>query len=235
MTPRKIVVSGCSSGIGLAICQQLLAAGHQVIGISRDPGRGGINHDEFIPWELDLANLALLPDQLGQLVKAHPDVDGVVANAGRGQFGGLEEFSYAQIDQLLDLNLRSQIYLVRALLPVLRQREHSDLIFMGSEAALAGGRRGAVYSASKAALRGFAQALREECSRSGLRVSLINPGMVRTPFFNQLDFAPGDESSHAITADTVADTVRMVLDASPEVVFDEINLSPLKKVIKKNN
>jgi len=233
MSQRKVLVTGCSSGIGLAVCRRLLAAGDQVLGVARDPERGGLTEPGFLPIAVDLVDLQQLPVRLAELTKQHPDIDAVVANAGRGQFGGLEEFSYAQIDDLLDLNLRSQIYLARALLPGLRQRPHSDLLFMGSEAALAGGRRGAVYSASKAALRGFAQSLREECSRSGVRVSLINPGMVRTPFFDELDFAPGDDISHAITAETVAETVEMVLSAAPTTVFDEINLSPLKKVIEK--
>lgn len=233
MNQRKLLVTGCSSGIGLAITEKMLAQGHQVVGIARDPTRGAIDHPEFLPVTIDLAELKSLPQQLTDLARQHPDIDGVVANAGRGQFGGLEEFSYSQIDQLLDLNLRSQIYLTRALLPGLRQQSHSDLVFIGSEAALAGGRRGAVYSASKAALRGFSQALREECSRSGVRVSLINPGMVRTAFFDTLDFEPGAESSHALTADSVAEAVRMILHASAETVFDEISLSPLKKVFKK--
>ncbi|MBL4622699.1 MAG: SDR family NAD(P)-dependent oxidoreductase, partial [Immundisolibacteraceae bacterium] len=151
MSIKKILVTGCSSGIGLAISELMLALGHQVIGISREPTRGGIDHPQFMPVALDLADLKNLPTRLTELAKQHPDVDGVIANAGRGQFGGLEEFSYRQIDDLLDLNLRSQIYLTRALLPGLRQRPHSDLIFIGSEAALAGGRRGAVYSASKSA------------------------------------------------------------------------------------
>jgi NADP-dependent 3-hydroxy acid dehydrogenase YdfG len=233
MSQRKVLVTGCSAGIGLAICEQLLELGYQVVGLARDPARGGLDHPEFVPVAVDLADLKALPDRLATIAKQHADINAVIANAGRGQFGGLEEFSYAQIDQLLDLNLRSQIYLARALLPGLRQQPHSDLIFMGSEAALAGGRRGAVYSASKAALRGFAQALREECSRSGVRLSLINPGMVRTGFFDNLDFAPGPDKSHAVSAETVAQTVLMVLQAPPETVFDEINLSPLKKVIQK--
>ena len=233
MSQRKVLVTGCSSGIGLAITQRLLAADDEVVGIARQPERGGIKHPAFTPIVLDLADTTQLPAQLTELAKTHADIDAVIANAGRGQFGGLEEFSYLQIDQLLDLNLRSQIYLTRALLPNLRQQPRSDLIFMGSEAALAGGRRGAVYSASKAALRGFAQSLREECSGSGLRVSLVNPGMVRTAFFDDLDFAPGDDSSHAISALTVAETVQMILNTAAETVFDEINLSPLKKVIQK--
>lgn len=233
MSQRKVLVTGCSSGIGLAITEQLLAAGDQVVGVARQPDRGGINHPAFTPIAMDLADIAGLPAQLTALAKTHADIGAVVANAGRGQFGGLEEFSYSQIDQLLDLNLRSQIYLTRALLPNLRQQPRSDLIFIGSEAALAGGRRGAVYSASKAALRGFAQALREECSSSGLRVSLVNPGMVRTAFFDDLNFAPGEDKNHAISALTVAETVQMVLNAAAETVFDEINLSPLKKVIQK--
>ena len=230
---RKMVVTGCSSGIGLAISLKLLAAGHQVVGLSRQPQRGAIDHPCFTPWPVDLAELDKLPQNLAELVSTHDDISGIVANAGAGRFGGLEEFSYPQIDQLLDLNLRSQIYLSRALLPTLRKQPHSDLLFIGSETALAGGRYGAVYSASKAALRGFAEALRGECSRSGVRVSMINPGMVRTPFFDSLDFAPGEEPAHAIDADTVAEAALMVLNADPATVFDQVNLSPLQKVVRR--
>ena len=72
------------------------------------------------------------------------------------------------------------------------------MVLIGSEAALAGGARGAVYSATKFALRGFCQSLRQESAAAGIRVTLINPGMVRTDFFDQLDFEPGEDLAHAI-------------------------------------
>jgi NADP-dependent 3-hydroxy acid dehydrogenase YdfG len=114
----------------------------------------------------------------------------------------------------------------------MKKIRRGDLIIIGSEAALSGGRRGAVYSACKFALRGFAQSLRDECSNSGIRVCLINPGMVSTDFFKPLDFAPGTDSSQHLRPEDVAEAVRLVLKAHPGTVFDEINLNPLKQVIQ---
>ena len=101
--------------------------------------------------------------------------------AGVGQFGSLEEFSYDQIQALMTINFTSPVLLTRALLPSLKRKTRADLIYIGSEAALKGSRKGAIYCASKFALRGFTQALREECSTDKVRVCLINPGMVLTP------------------------------------------------------
>ena len=115
--------------------------------------------------------------------------------------------------------------------PALKQRGKGDLIVIGSESALRAGRRGSVYCATKFGLRGFALSLREECSSAGVRVTVIHPGMTRTPFFDQLDFAPGPAAENAIEPEDVATAVNMVLDTRPETVFDEIEISPLKKVI----
>ena len=61
---------------------------------------------------------------------------------------------------------------------------------------------------------------------------MIHPGMVRTSFFDQLDFAPGEGSDQAIEAEDIADAVEMVLGARSGTVFDEITVTPLKKVIR---
>jgi len=149
-----------------------------------------------------------------------------------GQFGSVEEFSYTQIEDLIALNFTSQAFLTRALLPALKRKARSDLIFIGSEAALKGSRKGAVYCASKFAVRGFTQALREECGKSNVRVCLINPGMVKTAFFEALAFEPGDDDSNFIEPEDVAEAVSYVLQSRAQIVVDEINLSPLNKVVK---
>ena len=169
---------------------------------------------------------------LSQLQQQFPEIDDVVFSAGRGQFGSLEEFSYAQIEALMTINFTSPVFLTKALLPALKRKTHSDLIYIGSEAALKGSRKGALYCAGKFALRGFTQALREECANSNVRVCLINPGMVKTPFFDQLSFEPGEHESNAILPDDVAAAVAYVLESRPQMVIDEINLSPLNKVVK---
>lgn len=229
---RNVLVTGASSGIGRAIARNLLQQGHHVIGVSRDGGKFIRQMEGFSSVQLDLSQLNDLPQKLRELEQTFSEIDAVVFSAGMGQFGSVEEFSYAQIEALMTVNFTSQAFLTRALLPSLKRKELSDLIFIGSEAALKGSRKGAVYCASKFAVRGFTQALREECGKSNVRVCLINPGMVKTAFFEQLSFEPGDDESNFIEPEDVAEAVSYVLNSRAQIVVDEINLSPLNKVVK---
>ncbi|MGZ8136907.1 MAG: SDR family oxidoreductase [Methylococcaceae bacterium] len=229
---RTVLVTGASSGIGRAIAINLLQQGHHVIGVSRDCQKFTRPMDSFSPVQLDLNRLNELPQQLRELEQRFPDINAVVFSAGKGLFGSIEQFSYAQIEDLMTVNFTSQVFLTRALLPALKRKAHSDLIFIGSEAALKGSRKGAVYCASKFALRGFTQALREECSKSNVRVCLINPGMVKTAFFDDLSFEPGDDESNWILPEDVAEAVSYVLNSRNRIVIDEINLNPLNRVVK---
>jgi 3-hydroxy acid dehydrogenase/malonic semialdehyde reductase len=230
-TPRTILISGASAGIGRATAERLLADGHRVIGIARDFGKCDIDSTDFTAVEMDLGNIKALPEQLTELARQHPEVDAIINCAGQGHFGSLEEFSYKQIYKLMDINFTSHAFVCRAFIPQLKKRAHSNIIFIGSEAALEGTQKGSLYCATKFALRGFAQALRQECGGSGVHVSIINPGMVKTEFFDALNFEPGQESCNYIEPRDVAESIKMVLESRPGTVIDEINLSPLKKVV----
>ena len=232
---RKMLLTGAGGGIGRSIATLLLSSDWRIVGVGRDPARPGFSQKAFSQATIDLSDLEHLPEQLRLLANEHEDIDSVVCAAGVGRFGSLEEFSYQQIRELIDINLTSQLYVVRAFLPLLKRRGRGDVVLIGSEAALAGGARGAVYSATKFALRGFCQSLRQESAAAGIRVTLINPGMVRTDFFDQLDFEPGEDLAHAIVPEDIAVAVKMVLSARAETVFDEINLSPLKKVVRRKH
>ena len=232
LSDRKILVTGASRGIGAAITNSLLACGCQVVALARDFSHWQTESERLELIQMDLSRSEELPHQLGELARNHPVLDGLILNAGYGQFGSLEEFSYPQIRDLVETNLLQHIYFARAFIPRFKKQGAGDLVIIGSEAALSGGRKGAVYSACKFALRGLAQSLREECSARGVRVSLINPGMVDTDFYDKLDFAPGEAPENHLRADDVARAVRLVLEAPAGTVFDEINLNPLKKVIR---
>lgn len=229
---RTVLVTGASSGIGRAIARQQLAQGHRVIGTSRASGRFITPHPRFVGVELDLAKLADVSQFAKQIQTDFPALDAVVFAAGFGQFGGLEQFSYSQIETLMTVNFTAQAHLTRALLPALKQKSHANLVYIGSEAALKGSRNGSIYCASKFAIRGFSQALRDECGKSSVRVSLVNPGMVDTAFFDTLSFAPGKQFGQALLAEDVADAVAYILQAGPHCVIDEINLNPSSKVIE---
>jgi len=227
---KTIIVTGASSGIGKAACEFLLEHGHKVIGIARRDA--SIKHENFQSLHFDLSDLEQLPIFLESLVKSHPQIDALVCNAGRGQFGSLEEFSYDQIQKLMDLNFTSHAFMARAIIPEMKRNKSGRIIFIGSEAALEGSRMGSIYCASKFAIRGFAQALRDEGSKSGIQVSIINPGMVKTEFFSNLSFTHGDDTTHYIEVSDVARTIQFAIESRPGTVIDEINLSPLKNVVQ---
>jgi 3-hydroxy acid dehydrogenase / malonic semialdehyde reductase len=230
---RTILVTGASSGLGRAIARNLLEQGHDVIGISRDCSQFKVKMALFHPVQFDLSQLKELPQKIRELEQQFLELDGVVFAAGAGQFGSLEEFSYDQIQALMTINFTSPVFLTRALLPFLKRKNRSDLIYIGSEAALKGSRKGTIYCASKFALRGFTQALREECGTANLRVCLINPGMVLTPFFDHLSFAPGEDESNFLLPEDVAEAVSYVLNSRAEMIIDEISLNPAIKVVRK--
>jgi len=232
MKKSDIIVTGSSSGIGRAITVHLLEKNYRVIGIARNRQGTPIEHEGYVNLSMDLEDLEALPDRLQDLMNNYPEVQGIVFCAGRGQFGSLEEFSYSQIRSLMDLNFLSQAYLAKAYLPLFKKRGDGDLIFIGSESALKGSRKGAVYCASKFAVRGLAQALRDECSKSNVRVTLVNPGMVNSAFFDELDFEPGKDPENFLVPEDIAQTIAYILSTRSVLSVDEINLSPLKNVVQ---
>jgi 3-hydroxy acid dehydrogenase/malonic semialdehyde reductase len=227
----KLLVTGATSGIGRATCKRFLAQGSEVFGVGRNLEKFPCDHEHYRGTNLDLADLAKLPSELKKLVEIVGTPDGVVCCAGAGRFGELEQFSYAQISRLIDLNFTSHAYLVRAFLPLMKRAGRGRLLFVGSEAALQGAQKGAVYCASKFALRGFAQSLRAECARSGIAVSIVNPGMVRSDFYADLDFAPGPDPENHLEPEDVADVIVGILKARHEAVAEEVNITPLKRSI----
>ena len=166
LADREILVTGASRGIGRAITEYLLDRGARVIGIGRDFSAWVERPNGLELLALDLSRIDDLPARLKAVATRFPHIDGIVGCAGMGRFGSLEEFSYPQIRELIDVNLVQHLYVVRTFLPALKRRRRGDLILLGSEAGLAGGPKGAVYSATKFALRGFAQSLRRECANS---------------------------------------------------------------------
>ncbi len=226
---KQYVVTGASSGIGAATLQLLADHGSQVLGISRRPIK--CSSKLATSLSLDLSGLNQLEKNLAPL-KELPVIDGVVLSHGFGDFGALEQFSSQRVRKLVDTNLTSTILLARFFLPIMKTQGYGTLVLVGSEAALRGGRQGAVYSATKFAVRGLAQSLRYEASNAGVRILLVNPGMVDTPFFDELDFGPGEDVNNALEAEDVAEAIFHGLTAPAHAVLDEINLSPLKHVVR---
>lgn len=223
-----VVISGTSSGIGLAMAREMLDRGNAVLGLVQDAAKDPVQHSDYRQEQVDMSDPDELQTRIAEILRGlDRPVRALVNNAGIGRMAFLEQLSVSDLRLVMDTNFLSHAIVTRAFLPLLKRQGRGDIVFIGSESALSGGRQGSVYCASKFAIRGFAQALREECGKSGVRVSLINPGAVRTPFFDDLNFEPGEGEDNASAPEDVAAVLAMVLDARPGTVLDEINLSPL--------
>ena len=231
---KVVIVTGASSGIGLAMSEALLADGYDVIAIAQNFDSFEVDHDRLRTEELDVSVLDNLEQATNDILKSiNKPIKALVNNAGLGKMAFLEQLSIADMRMVMDINFMSHAIITKVFLPTLKRQGQADIVFTGSEAALKGARQGSIYCASKFAIRGFAQSLREECGKSRVRVTLINPGAVRTPFFDDLHFEPGADSENAIEASDIADILLTVLNSRPQTVFDEINLSPLNHVWKR--
>ena len=229
-TPRSIVVTGGSRGIGRACCDKLAMAEYQVVSLSRHAPAEMAAHE--VHYSVDLADLAATIHTIKQVMKSH-QISAVICNAGRGDIGSLENFSPEQIETSLTFNLISPLCVVRQCLPALRHCERSDIIFIGSTSALQGARYGSLYSAAKFGLRGIAQALSHEVAGANCHVGIIHPGMVRTQFFDSQDFEPGPDDAHALHAEQVADAALGMLQAPDNAVISELVVQPRQHVVQK--
>jgi short-subunit dehydrogenase len=173
-----VLVTGATGGIGRAIVRALDARGARLLLTARraevlDEIAGELGgRPECVPADLgDAAGVAALAERAGT-------VDVLVANAALPASGGLDDFSPAEIDAALDVNLRAPVQLTRALLPQMLARGTGHLLYVSSLAGKVASPRGALYSATKFGLRGFAAGLRQDVETRGVRVTVVYPGFV---------------------------------------------------------
>ena len=229
------VITGSSSGIGQAITVKLLEEGYTVIGLSRHHKRSKFSHERYHTRVLDLSDIQKVDEVAVDIIKNYPKINVLVCNAGYGDFRNLENFSHSQIQNFFNVNLLSHIIFCRHIVTGMKKRGQGDIFLLGSEAALVGKRKATLYSSAKFGIRGFAQSLRDEVGSCGLRVCQINPGMIRSEFFDNLTFEPGRLAENAIEPNDIATVVFDTITMRRGTVIDEINLSPASKAISFKN
>ena len=173
-----VLLTGASGGIGQAIARALDERGARVLLTARRTEQleriaadlGG--RPQVLPADLTQAGDAVaLADRAGP-------VDVLIANAALPASGSIDDFSTAEIDRALDVNLRAPIQLTWALLPGMTERGRGHLVYVSSLAGKVASVGSSLYSATKFGLRGFAAGLREDLHDSGVGVTVVFPGFI---------------------------------------------------------
>jgi NAD(P)-dependent dehydrogenase (short-subunit alcohol dehydrogenase family) len=182
----RALITGGSSGIGAATARAFAARGVRVAVAGRDDAalRAVAADTDGVAIRGDLRERDCPRRTVGAAVDALGGLDVVVSNAGVGWAGPFASMSEADIDDVLDVNLRTAAYLARAAIPHLGAGR-GRLVFVGSIAGLVGTPGEAWYSATKAGLSCLAEILRAELRPAGIGVSLVSPGVVDTAFFER--------------------------------------------------
>lgn len=216
----RAVVTGGSSGIGLATALALTAAGAHVDVVGRDAERlrAAAVQTGGEALAVDLAQPAQRGRLAERLRERPPDV--LVHNAGVGLVGAAADPGGVDgVATLLETNVRAPIELTAAALPGMLERGSGHLVFVGSIAGVLGVARESAYAASKAALMTYAAGLAAEVHDRNVRVTVVVPGVVDTPFFERRG-APYDRRfPRPVPARLVAARlVEAVRDDRPQVV-----------------
>ncbi len=224
---KRALVTGASSGIGAAVAQALHAEGARLILAARNRSRldavaAALPGSETL--ELDVRDWAAVQRALGDL-----EVDICVANAGLGLgLGPLQSGAPEDWSEMIDTNLKGLLHTVRAVLPGMIARGSGDVVLLGSVAGRQVYAGGNVYCATKWGVRGVYEALRVDVPQPEIRITSVDPGMVKTDF-SRVRFK-GDEERAArvyegvehLNPEDVADVIRYVVTRPRHVNIGEV-------------
>ncbi|MFD4608801.1 SDR family NAD(P)-dependent oxidoreductase [Streptomyces sp. NPDC088337] len=216
------LVTGASSGIGAAVARRLAAEGGWRLVLN---GRDRTRLEEVARGTSALAYPADLSGQGAErrladfALDSMGSVDLLVAGAGIGWAGPFSTMPQPAIDEVFDVNVLATLRLVRLLLPQMIRQGTGRVVIIGSLAGTVGVRDEAVYSAAKAALGAFADAVRYELRGTGVGISHVVPGVVDTPFFDRRGVPYRRSRPRPVPASRVADAVWEAVSRGRDEVY----------------
>src|SRR5579859_1485615 len=175
---KRWLITGAGSGLGRALASAALARGDRVAVTLR----GGDDLKGALSYRLDLHDGPALGQAVATADREMGGIDILVNNAGYGLVGAVEEASDAELRDQFEVNFFAAMTAMRTVLPMMRKRRSGHIVNISSVSGLVGWPSLGIYSASKFALEGASETLALEVAPLGIKVSLVEPGSMRTDF-----------------------------------------------------
>ncbi|MBN3264159.1 bifunctional NADP-dependent 3-hydroxy acid dehydrogenase/3-hydroxypropionate dehydrogenase YdfG [Pectobacterium brasiliense] len=236
-----IFVTGATAGFGESITRKFISAGHKVIATGRrqerlDALKAELG-DALYPLKLDVRDRQAIEQAVAALPAEWRTIDVLVNNAGLAL--GLEPAHKASVDDwenMIDTNNKGLVFMTRALLPAMVERNIGHVINIGSTAGNWPYAGGNVYGASKAFVQQFSLGLRADLSGTGIRVTNIEPGLVGGTEFSAVRFKGNDDkvsktydNTTPLTADDVSEAVFWVATLPAHVNINTLEMMPVSQ------
>ncbi len=233
---KVALITGASKGIGRACALMLAEAGANVVLcatsvdlleiLRKDIDGLGV---EPLAERCDVSRLLDCEKVVEKSLERFGKIDILINNAGVGFSDKIVDSEPGEVEQMVKVNLLGVYYMTRAVLPSMIEREHGDIINIGSVAAVKYSPNFAMYSATKFAVRAFSEALRNEVQDHNIRVTLIHPGMTKTPFFDS--FAQGGspfplDKGEIMKPEDIANAIHFALNRPQGVSLNELTVRP---------
>jgi NAD(P)-dependent dehydrogenase (short-subunit alcohol dehydrogenase family) len=204
-TERTVLITGATGALGSHVLARYQRAGQPIVALHHGAAPPQASGD--VRWvRADVTDPASVREALRGL-----DVDQLVHTAGGFRFAHADQTSDADLDFLIDTNLKSAFYLVRALLPGMKERNYGRLVFVSSRATMAPGAGMAAYAASKAGLNALVASLAEETKKYDINVNAVLPTVIDTPA-NRRDMPKADHAQW-VSPESLAEIVFSLTDA----------------------
>ena len=226
---RTAIVTGASSGIGLAVADMLVSEGYDVYGIARHFNEdAGYGFQTIVCDVNDTDRLLRSVDRIGEVTL-------LVNCAGAGFYGLHENLTPDEIKQIVRTDLEAPMILSGYLIPGFKRRGRGTVINISSVTAFKTNTHGAAYGAAKAGLSSFSQSLFEEGRKHGVKVIDICPDMTDTNLYRNADFTCDDDPEARLDPSRVAQAVKAALELGEGACVTRLTITPQKNKIKRRS